>query len=90
MEDLIKRQDVFDVFKKVGICVIPSFTFERIWNGIEKLPSADPERTVNVKRVSYDETMIYETDGECECGKCVDALWDYCPSCGAKLKWGEK
>ena len=46
MEDLIKRQDVFDVFKKVGICVIPSFTFERIWNGIEKLPSAEPERKI--------------------------------------------
>ena len=45
------------------------------------------ERKVNVKRVSYKDTMEYESDGECSCGKCVDSLWDFCPRCGARLEW---
>ena len=45
------------------------------------------ERTAKVERVSYEETLTYDFDGQCECGKWVDALWQYCPSCGARLEW---
>ena len=44
-------------------------------------------RTAKVKRYSFGETLTYDFDGQCECGKWVDSLWDYCPSCGAKLEW---
>lgn len=63
------------------------------------LPEGDPqknngcecsnitERTAKVERCSFGETLTYDFDGQCECGKWVDALWDYCPSCGARLEW---
>lgn len=47
----------------------------------------DKERIAKVERYSFGETLTYDFDGQCECGKWVDALWDYCPSCGARLEW---
>lgn len=45
------------------------------------------ERTTKVERYSFGETLTYDFDGQCKCGKWVDALWDYCPSCGCRLEW---
>lgn len=56
---------------------------------IETLPSAEPERTAKVKRCSFGEYLTYDFDGQCDCGKWVDSLWNYCPSCGARLEWSE-
>ena len=54
---------------------------------IEAWNTAMGQRTAKVERVSYGETLTYDFDGQCKCGKWVDALWQYCPSCGARLEW---
>ena len=89
MNDLISRDDVYNVLKKVNIREMPIYVFDKLWNGVRDLPSAEPEQTAKVERYSFGETLTYDFDGQCECGKWVDALWNYCPSCGAKLEWNE-
>ena len=41
--DLIRREDVYDVLKKVNIAEMPIYVFDKLWNGIRNLPSAGPE-----------------------------------------------
>lgn len=54
----------------------------RLWN-------TRAEKVVKVKRGNYEDYMTYDNDGECECGKIVDAIWDFCPNCGARLDWNK-
>jgi hypothetical protein len=44
MSDLIRCEDVYDVLKKVNIAEMPIYVFDKLWNGIEELPTAEPER----------------------------------------------
>lgn len=103
MSDLISRQDAIDALKKIMFThffecgeyigedtrEFSIMNAEKALDVIETLPSAEPNRTVKVKRVPYVEEINYDSDGECECGKWVDVLWSYCPRCGAKLDWSE-
>ena len=43
MNDLIRREDVYDVLKKVNIAEMPIYVFDKLWNGIRNLPSVEPE-----------------------------------------------
>ena len=43
MNDLIRREDVYDVLKKVNIAEMPIYVFDKLWNGIRDLPSVEPE-----------------------------------------------
>lgn len=64
-----------------------------IWN--ESIPllqkilkGSFSRQTAKIKKYLYSGTSLYDIDGECsECGKYLDASWEYCPSCGAKLEW---
>ena len=97
--DLISKQALIDYLReyKVSPAFTPMYSFEdKGYNDgvdfaisvVSTFPSAEQEEQIaKVKRVSYGDYMTYDCDGECECGKCVDALWDYCPKCGAKLEW---
>ena len=61
-----------------------------VWNcaiGATDTNVGDKERTAKVERVSFGETLTYDFDGQCKCGKWVDTLWNYCPSCGCRLEW---
>ena len=39
MSDLIRRDDVYDVLKKVNIREMPIYVFDKLWNGLRDLPS---------------------------------------------------
>ena len=52
-------------------------TWNRAMGTTEK--SSTVERTAKVEKYSFGE--------QCECGKWVDAIWNYCPSCGGRLEW---
>lgn len=71
MSDLIKRQDVFDVLKKVGLCAIPSYLFEKIWVRIKELPTAEPEQRwipFTMREVTAEEKEVYpEWDSILDC-----------------------
>ena len=94
MSDLIRREDVYDVLKKVSIREMPIYVFDKLWNGIRDLPSIEPEeRTAKV--IEHD-ASITDTDGykyyrtECLCGNCKKKVLsedDYCSHCGARLDW---
>ena len=43
MDDLISRNDVYNVLKKVNIREMPIYVFDKLWNGIRDIPSAEPE-----------------------------------------------
>ena len=43
MDDLICRDDVYDVLKKVSIHEMPIYVFDKLWNGIRDLSSIEPE-----------------------------------------------
>ena len=43
MSDLIRREDVYDVLKKVNIAEMPVYIFSELWNGVRDLPSVEPE-----------------------------------------------
>lgn len=43
MSDLIRREDVYDVLKKVNIAEMPIYLFDKLWNAVRTLPSAEPE-----------------------------------------------
>ena len=46
------------------------------------------ERTAKVKYIVH--THGYPDEGLCgNCNEDVNGLYDYCPSCGAKLDWSE-
>lgn len=54
---------------------------------IEAWNKAMGERTAKVKWAStYGEIMEYRFEGICECGTEIDHMWEYCPSCGARLE----
>ena len=76
-----------DVYVICGNCSIRTGEYYTEAEAIEAWNLAMGERTAKVKRYSFGETLTYDFDGQCECGKWVDALWDYCPSCGARLEW---
>ena len=81
MSDLISRDDVYNVLKKVNMHEMPIYVFDKLWNGVRDLPSAEPERTAKVKNV--DEINAH-------CGNCdtpVSDWWTYCARCGARLEW---
>ena len=60
MDDLISRDDVYDVLKKVNIREMPIYVFDKLWNGIRDLPSIEPERTAKVVK----------EDNICICDNC--------------------
>lgn len=90
MDDLIRREDVVEaLYQAIRTTLTGTFTdsMSLAIAMTKNIPSAEPERTAKVERVSYGETLTYDFDGQCECGKWVDTLWQYCPSCGARLEW---
>ena len=93
MSDLISRDKVIQSVKEL-FSMGDSYSNElSIIRMLYNLPSIDFNKNAKIKRYFYGGTSFYDIDGECsECGKYLDALWEYCPSCGAKLeweKWGE-
>lgn len=92
MSDLIRREDVYDVLKKVNIREMPIYVFDKLWNGIRDLPSIEPEeRTAKVEKVDTNSphSQVYKC---CKCGQYTHrTAWSrdvhYCPSCGARLEW---
>lgn len=91
MDDLISRDDVYNVLKKVNIREMPIYVFDKLWNGIRDLPSIEPkERTVKVasvyKPIEGTDNVIHVTCCE-KCERVVSIFDDYCPGCGAKLEW---
>ena len=43
MDDLISRDDVYNVLKKVNIREMPIYVFDKLWNGVRDLPSAESD-----------------------------------------------
>lgn len=89
MDDLISRDDVYDVLKKVNIREMPIYVFDKLWNGIRDLPSIEPEeRTAKVDAGHKSVITGMLMDGHCmQCGRYVMDEDDYCPGCGARLEW---
>ena len=90
MSDLISREDAVSRISDLLMIELQGKrlpTWNEVYHAIDDIPSAESERKIKVERVSYGETLTYDFDGQCECGKWVDALWQYCPSCGARLEW---
>lgn len=89
MSDLIRRQDAIDVLEILADKMSDEgqTVMTQAVAVLKDLRSAEPERIAKVERCSFGETLTYDFDGQCECGKWVDSLWGYCPSCGAKLEW---
>ena len=96
MSDLISRQKALDGLKyemKYG-AVIDQCGLDTAYDIIEDIPSAEPERKTG-KWIEQDDGW----DGtyyECSCcrepftlidGTPTDNLYNYCPNCGAKLRW---
>jgi hypothetical protein len=80
MSDLISREDVYKVLKKVSICEMPIYVFDKLWNGIRDLPSA--ERKGEWKNVGF-------LTAECSvCGTQFHELeyTNFCPNCGADMR----
>ena len=67
MSDLIRREDVYDVLKKVNIAEMPIYLFDKLWNGIRDLPSVEPERIIKIGQRS---------------GKTLESAIDYLHSVG--------
>ena len=95
MSDLIRREDVYDVLKKVNISEMPIYVFDKLWKGIRNLPSAESERIA--KMIEHD-ASVTDTDGyiyhrsEYLCGACKKKVLggdEYCSHCGVKLDWSE-
>lgn len=80
MDDLIRRDDVYGVLKKVNIREMPIYVFDKLWNGVRDLPSAEPERKAKVKE-GWGLAMC------CACKKRVFPYDKYCPNCGCRLEW---
>lgn len=93
MSDLISREKAIDALMALREAhKADRYTGDLLhWTIIKamlgSLPPEKSERTAKVERCYFGETLTYDFDGQCECGKWVDALWDYCPSCGARLEW---
>ena len=92
MSDLIDRQNAINAMmalkqeddERYG-CEIPEgFDGKRAVEALEKLPSAEPERTAKAKWYPY---LTILADGNCECGEDVRHEWKYCPRCGGRLEW---
>ncbi len=43
MSDLIRREDVYEVLKKVNVAEMPVYLFSKLWTDIRDLPSVEPE-----------------------------------------------
>ena len=90
MKDLISRKAVLGLAK--DICV-PTKDGEYRHRSIDpidvmELPSAEPERTMKVKKVIRVSSVI--RTGRCgNCGYDVIDSYKHCPGCGVKLDWGE-
>ena len=88
MSDLISRDDVYGVLKKVNIREMPIYVFDKLWNGIRDLPSIEPEERMTKVEHKSDIYVKWE-----ECGNChaigMYHGWNYCPKCGVKLDWNE-
>ena len=88
MSDLINRDDVINIL--CSSCALNGHCSRcDIYKELFKLPTTKIEdNTTTITRHPYGGIMNYDEDGECDnCGKIVDALWDFCPSCGKKLVW---
>ncbi len=57
MSDLISRDDVYGVLKKVNIREMPIYVFDKLWNGIRDLPSIE-ERTAKVEEAVPNMTIL--------------------------------
>ena len=83
MDDLISRDDVYNVLKKMNIREMPIYVFDKLWNEIRDLPSIEyEERTAKVEMFLC---------GNCHESNIFDVVtrqhYKYCPSCGARLEW---
>ena len=85
MDDLISRDDVYNVLKKVNIREMPIYVFDKLWNGIRDLPSIEPE-----ERTAKVEQQEIWKEGMCaSCGRNVYNHAKYCDECGCRLIWGD-
>ena len=82
MDDLISRDDVYDVLKKVNIREMPIYVFDKLWNGIRDLPSIEPEE--RIAKVTYRNTTMGLSFCCGNCGKPVHSEGKYCHHCGAR------
>ena len=88
MSDLIRREDVYNVLKKVNIREMPIYVFDKLWNGVRDLPSAEPER----KRGEWIDGKPYVNSHWKVCSEChVSAPdscggYNFCPNCGADMR----
>jgi len=92
MDDLISRDDVYDVLKKVNIREMPIYVFDKLWNGVRDLPSIESEERmakVEQQGICWEDIRHYK-DGMCaSCGRNVYDYAKYCDECGCRLIWGE-
>ena len=94
MDDLISRDDVYNVLKKVNIREMPIYVFDKLWNGVRDLPSAEPEEQT-AKVIEHDASIMDDrgykyqrSEYLCEnCKKKVIGGDEYCSHCGARLEW---
>ena len=89
MSDLIRRDDVLSVLcfsNETGMMLCEDL--RNIFEEINKIPSAEPERTAKVTKFEPYSESYWATDGRCEgCGGYLERMYNYCPTCGARLEW---
>ena len=95
--DLIKRQDAIDAMYRLEAedietygCSIPEgFDSKPAIEALRALPSADPERMVQVDNVKAG-GLYGVFNGNCGwCKSYVEDNYTFCPYCGTRLDWSE-
>jgi len=81
MSDLIRREDVYDVLKKVNIAEMPIYLFDKLWNGVRNLPSVEPERKwISVTEAlpkNYEQTICIDSRGKMMIGMYGEYGWTF-------------
>lgn len=86
MSDFIRREDL--VKELNAQFAVGDITREIANDILNHIPSAEPERTANVEKVTRVSSVI--RTGRCEnCGYDVIDSYKHCPGCGSKLDWSE-
>ncbi len=95
MSDLIRRKDAVSRISDLLMIELQGKrlpTRNEVYNAINDIPSAEPERTAKVIDKSVGRHSIFNFDwiGKCEkCGNGIQYAFDYCPYCGSKLDWSD-